>query len=188
MSLLTLGVRDLARSVRFYEQGLGLPRMSSPPEVAFFTLNGTWLGLYGRQAMAEEAGVADDGGGFAGFTIAHNVHSEQEVDQVLAQAEAAGEPMRQLLGAMTLLAFPESAVTDDRRIRLAFRRFLEEGFASGEIRDDVDLDTATEVVVGTWYSVFLSWVHFDHYPLRERASAAARFLARALGAPGAQES
>jgi AcrR family transcriptional regulator len=105
-----------------------------------------------------------------------------------AQAESAGEPMRQLLGAMTLLAFPESAVTDDRRIRLAFRRFLEEGFASGEIRDDVDLDTATEVVVGTWYSVFLSWVHFDHYPLRERASAAARFLARALGAPGAQES
>ena len=41
----TLGVRDLEESVRFYEQGLGLPRMDSPPDVAVFTLNGSWLGL-----------------------------------------------------------------------------------------------------------------------------------------------
>ena len=37
--------------------------------------------------------------------------------------------------------------------------------------------------MGTWYSMFLSWVHFDDYPLRERAAAAARFLAGTLGAP-----
>ena len=53
ISMITLGVRDLASSVEFYEQGLGFPRMESPPEVAFFTLNGTWLGLYAREALAE---------------------------------------------------------------------------------------------------------------------------------------
>jgi len=43
--MITLGVRDLASAIKFYEKGLGFPRMESPPEVAFFTLNGTWLGL-----------------------------------------------------------------------------------------------------------------------------------------------
>lgn len=56
--MITLGVSDLPRSVVFYEQGLELPRMDSPPEVAFFTLNGTWLGLYGRKALAEDASVS----------------------------------------------------------------------------------------------------------------------------------
>ena len=45
ISMITLGVRDLASAIKFYEKGLGFPRMESPPEVAFFTLNGTWLGL-----------------------------------------------------------------------------------------------------------------------------------------------
>lgn len=47
ISMITLGVRDLQKSIDFYEKGLGLPRMDSPPEVAFFTLNGTWLGRAG---------------------------------------------------------------------------------------------------------------------------------------------
>lgn len=90
ISMITLGVRDLAVSVRFYEQGLGLPRRESPPEVAFFTLDGSWLGLYGRESLAEDAGVPDQGAGFAGFTLAHNVSSEAAVDAVMAQAIAAG--------------------------------------------------------------------------------------------------
>ena len=90
ISMITLGVRDLAASIAFYEKGLGFPRMESPPEVAFFTLNGTWLGLYGREALAEDATVSSEGQGFEAFSLAHNVASEQEVDAVVAQAVAAG--------------------------------------------------------------------------------------------------
>lgn len=90
ISMITLGVRDLAISIKFYEAGLGFPRMDSPPEVAFFTLNGTWLGLYGREALADDACISSQGSGFEGFTLAHNVHSEAEVDDVIRLAEQAG--------------------------------------------------------------------------------------------------
>ena len=90
ISMITLAVEDLAAAILFYEQGLGFPRMDSPPEVAFFTLDGTWLGLYGRQALAEDAGVAPQGKGFEGFALAHNVASEEEVNSVVARAIAAG--------------------------------------------------------------------------------------------------
>jgi hypothetical protein len=90
ISMITLGVRDLAAAIEFYEQGLGFPRMASPPEVAFFTLNGSWLGLYGYEALAEDAGVPADGSGFRGFSLAHNVSSEAEVDAVMALAVDAG--------------------------------------------------------------------------------------------------
>jgi uncharacterized protein len=90
ISMITLGVRDLAAAIAFYEHGLGFPRMESPPEVAFFTLNGTWLGLYGREALAEDARVSAAGEGFEAVTLAHNVGSGIEVDEVIAQAVAAG--------------------------------------------------------------------------------------------------
>jgi uncharacterized protein len=89
ISMITLGVEDLPRAVQFYE-ALGFPRRESPPSVAFFTLNGTWLGLYGRDALAEDAQVSPTGSGFAGFSLAHNVESEAAVDAVMAQAIAAG--------------------------------------------------------------------------------------------------
>lgn len=90
ISMVTLGVRNLAASVKFYEEGLGFPRMESPPEVAFFKLTGTWLGLYGRDALADDATVSPLGSGFESFTLAHNVHSEAEVDEVINQAVEAG--------------------------------------------------------------------------------------------------
>lgn len=90
ISMITLGVTDLERAVKFYRDGLGFPQIDSPPEVAFFSLNGSWLSLFGREALAADAQVAAEGSGFAGFSLAHNVHSEAEVDAVMAQAIAAG--------------------------------------------------------------------------------------------------
>jgi uncharacterized protein len=90
ISMITLAVRDLPAAVEFYEHGLGFPRMESPPEVAFFTLNGTWLGLFGRDDLAADAHVDSGGSGFEGFSLAHNVHSEAAVDDVIRQAAAAG--------------------------------------------------------------------------------------------------
>ena len=90
ISVITLGVKDLKKSVKFYNEGLGFPKMDSPPEVAFFTLNGSWLGLYSRDALADDAEVSSEGSGFSGFTLAHNVASEAEVDQVIKQALSAG--------------------------------------------------------------------------------------------------
>ncbi len=90
ISMITLGVVDLGRSIEFYEKKLGFPRLESPPEVAFFTLNGTWLGLYGREALAEDANVPPEGSGFNSFALAYNVASEAEVDETLREAVAAG--------------------------------------------------------------------------------------------------
>lgn len=90
ISMITLAVRDLPASIRFYEAGLGFPRMKSPPEIAFFTLNGTWLSLYPREALAEDATVSSAGAGFEGFTLSHNVSSPAEVRKVLTQAVNAG--------------------------------------------------------------------------------------------------
>lgn len=90
LSFVTLGVRDLARAVAFYQDGLGLPRIKTPPEVAFFELGKTWLALYPRHLLAADAGVEAHGSGFAGFTLAHNVRSPEEVDALLAHVESAG--------------------------------------------------------------------------------------------------
>ena len=90
ISMVALGVADLEASIRFYESGLGLPLMDGPPGVAFFNLNGTWLGLSPRDALAADATVNAAGSGFSGINLAHNVASESEVDALLEEAVAAG--------------------------------------------------------------------------------------------------
>lgn len=90
ISMITLGVDDLERAVAFYRDGLGLPQMESPPSVAFFTLDGTWLGLFGRESLAEDVGVSAEGSGFRGVALAYNVTSEAEADALFDEAVAAG--------------------------------------------------------------------------------------------------
>lgn len=90
LSLVTLGVIDLARSEKFYAEVLKLPQLPSPPGIAFFELGKTWLSLYPRAELAADAGVPNDGSGFPGFTLAHNVRSPQEVDQLLHEVSSRG--------------------------------------------------------------------------------------------------
>ncbi len=90
VSLITLGVSDLERSRRFYER-LGWRRSMMKAEgVVFFQTGGMALSLYPRQELAEDANVAADGQGFCGFALAYNTRTREEVNTVLAEAEAAG--------------------------------------------------------------------------------------------------
>ena len=89
VSLVTLGVRDLARSRAFYE-ALGWTTCAGPEDdIVFFQAGGLIVGLWGRDDLAADSGV-EDGGGWGGITLAHNVRSPEEVDAVIAEAEKAG--------------------------------------------------------------------------------------------------
>lgn len=90
ISMITLGVADLERSTAFYQAGLGLPCDRSFEGVRFFQLQGTWLSLYPRDALAADAQVPATGSGFRSFSLAHNVTSQAAVDRVIDQAIAAG--------------------------------------------------------------------------------------------------
>lgn len=90
ISLITLGVKDFSRSVKFYEEGLGFPVDNKNEDIVFFKLEGTWLSLYPLEKLAEDAMVSLEGDGFKSFTLAHNVSSKEKVDEVLNLAEKAG--------------------------------------------------------------------------------------------------
>jgi catechol 2,3-dioxygenase-like lactoylglutathione lyase family enzyme len=88
-SLVTLGVSDLARARAFYEAVGWTTRAAPDDDVVFFQAGGVILALWGRGELAEDSGV-EDGGGWGGVALAHNVRSPEEVDRVIAEAEAAG--------------------------------------------------------------------------------------------------
>src|SRR5438552_17937484 len=88
VSLVTLGVFDVARARTFYE-ALGWTVSAAPQDVVFFQAGGMVVALWSRARLAEDSGV-DDGGGWGGVTLAHNVRSPAEVDAVIEQARSAG--------------------------------------------------------------------------------------------------
>jgi uncharacterized protein len=92
VSVITLGVRDLARSRRFYAEELGWAIQQESDNWVCFMLGGgsSAFALYRWDELAEDAGVAPDGDGFRGVTLAYNVRSSDRVDVVLAEAERAG--------------------------------------------------------------------------------------------------
>ena len=90
ISIVTLGVTDLAKSRAFYERLGWRAAPASTDTITFFDLGGLAFGLYGREALAEDAEVSADGHGFRGVTLAYNVRSATEVDATLSSAVAAG--------------------------------------------------------------------------------------------------
>ena len=92
LSMISLGVRDLARARRFYE-ALGWTASAAGNEnIVFFQLLGAVLGLYSREALAEDAQLPDTAppAAFGGIAIAYNARDKAEVDRVLKEAVAAG--------------------------------------------------------------------------------------------------
>ncbi len=91
LSIITLGVKDLATMVRFYEEILGFEDRGLKGEVAFFNAGGLALGLWDESKLAADAGVAPDRlGSFKGFAIAFNARSVEEVDAIFARLVEAG--------------------------------------------------------------------------------------------------
>jgi len=92
ISLITLGVGDLERSLRFYHDGLGWPvsGASVAGVVAFLHTRGAVLALYPRRDLAADANIPNSGSGFGGIALAHNVRTKEEVDSVITEAVKAG--------------------------------------------------------------------------------------------------
>ncbi len=94
VSFITLGVADLGRARAFYERLGWVASPASRDSIVFFDLNGIVLGLFGRADLAADANVAagpaDGTAGFSGITLACNQRSEEAVDEVMAEAAAAG--------------------------------------------------------------------------------------------------
>ena len=92
ISIITLGVADLKRSLQFYRDGLELSTHNYKAEqgIVFFQMEGTWLALYPKDKLAEDITIAKEGNGFSGITLAHNVASKEDVDNVMEQAISAG--------------------------------------------------------------------------------------------------
>jgi catechol 2,3-dioxygenase-like lactoylglutathione lyase family enzyme len=89
VSLVTLGVSDLARARAFYE-ALGWATGAAPDDdVVFFQTGGMVVALWDRRRLAEDSAV-EDGGGWGGVTFAYNARGPAEVDAVIEEARAAG--------------------------------------------------------------------------------------------------
>ena len=92
VTAIMLGVEDLARSKKFYAEGLGCPIDQDYPQFISFNLGdgSSSLALYEREAAAQDAGVSSEGSGFRGVSFHHIVPSREAVDEVIANAVAAG--------------------------------------------------------------------------------------------------
>lgn len=93
ISIITLGVSDMARSYNFYHDGLGFPTSGGPNDpIVFFKTSGACLAIFPFQGLADDIapGLPSQRGCFGGITIAHNTRTKGEVDEILELAERSG--------------------------------------------------------------------------------------------------
>lgn len=90
LSLIALGVSDLARSKAFYENVVGWQAAPSPPEIVFFDLNGVIFSLFPDDELAKDYGGEAKTGRYKGFALAYNVRSIEEVNALFEQLKANG--------------------------------------------------------------------------------------------------
>ncbi len=126
ITFITLGVNNLQTSIDFYENKFGWKRSTmSTGDIVFFELNGFSLSLYPREELAKDATVDSSGNGFKGFTLAHNVGSEKEVDELIDDLRKKGvkivkEPQKVFWGGYSsYIADPDGNLWE-----IAFNPFL----------------------------------------------------------------
>lgn len=125
LHIITLGVKDLEASKKFYADTLGW-KISNPQEgIAFFQAGGVVLALYPRESLAEDALVSPEGSGFPGITLAYNTQSESEVDEIISDLKAKGvkiikEPQKVFWGGYSSYF----ADPDDYRWEVAYNPFF----------------------------------------------------------------
>lgn len=127
LHIITLGVKDLETSKKFYADTLGW-KISNPQEgIAFFQAGGVVLALYPRESLAEDALVSPEGSGFSGITLAYNAHSEAEaeVDEIIGDLKAKNvkivkEPTKAFWGGYSSYF----ADPDDYRWEVAYNPFF----------------------------------------------------------------
>lgn len=90
LNFITLGVDDLDKAKRFYQEKFGWIPLKDSDGIVFFKLNGFILGLFPSKELAEDAGVPNDGQGFKRFTLAINFKTEQEVDKAFDDLKRKG--------------------------------------------------------------------------------------------------
>lgn len=125
LHIVTLGVRDLEISKKFYAETLGW-KIARPQEgIAFFQAGGVVLALFPREELAKDALVDSVGQDAAGFTLAYNAQSESEVDAIISELKAKGvkivkEPQKVFWGGYSSYF----ADPDDNRWEVAYNPFF----------------------------------------------------------------
>ncbi|MBC3542039.1 VOC family protein [Rufibacter sediminis] len=91
ITLITLGVANVAAATDFYERVFNWQRTAGSQEgITFFQLNGFQLALFEAHDLAKDAQIPFELSSFKGFTLAHNLRSEQEVDALFQELESKG--------------------------------------------------------------------------------------------------